>query len=100
LSNNTEAFFICLGDMPLVNKNIYNDLIKSKNNNKIIVPTYKGEQGNPILFSKTMKAKIMTVQGDSGAKMILQLNEDKVFNFETSNENVVKNFNTIESFNS
>ena len=100
LSNNTEAFFICLGDMPLVNKNIYNDLIKSKNNNKIIVPTYKGEQGNPILFSKTMKAKIMTVQGDSGAKMILQLNEDKVFNFETNNENVVKNFNTIESFNS
>ena len=47
-----------------------------------------------------MKAKIMTVQGDSGAKMILQLNEDKVFNFETNNENVVKNFNTIESFNS
>ena len=100
LSDNTEFFFICLGDMPLVNKDIYNELIKSKNNNEIIVPTYKGEQGNPILFSKTMKAKIMTVQGDSGAKMILQLNEDKVFNFETNNENVVKNFNTIESFNS
>ena len=27
LSKNTEAFFICLGDMPLVNFNIYNQLI-------------------------------------------------------------------------
>jgi len=31
LSEKTDAFFICLGDMPMVNKNIYNLLIKSKN---------------------------------------------------------------------
>ena len=27
VSNNTEAFFICLGDMPMVNPGIYNQLI-------------------------------------------------------------------------
>ena len=52
LSEKTEAFFICLGDMPMVNSNIYNQLIKYKNNKKIIVPTYKGQQGNPVLFDK------------------------------------------------
>ena len=50
LSEETEAFFICLGDMPMVNSDIYNQLIQSKNNKEIIVPTYKGQQGNPILF--------------------------------------------------
>ena len=36
LPENTEAFFICLGDMPIVNKNVFNLLIKSKNNREII----------------------------------------------------------------
>ena len=45
LSEKTEAFFICLADMPMVNHDIYNQLIKSKDNKEIIVPTYKGQQG-------------------------------------------------------
>ena len=59
LSKKTEAFFICLGDMPMVGHAIYNQLIKSKGNKEIIVPTYKGQQGNPVLFDKSMKEKIM-----------------------------------------
>jgi len=37
LSEKTEAFFICLGDMPMVSHDIYNQLIKSRNNKEIIV---------------------------------------------------------------
>ena len=70
LSKNTEAFFICLGDMPLVNSAIYNQLIKSKANKEIIVPTYKGQQGNPVLFDKSMKEIVMNITGDVGAKKI------------------------------
>ena len=100
LSNKTEAFFVCLGDMPLVNQIIYNQLIKSKNNNEIIVPTYNGLQGNPILFSISMKEEIMKIQGDVGAKKILELNKNKVFVVETNNKSIAKDFNTKESFNS
>ena len=55
---------------------------RSDDNKEIIVPTYKGQQGNPVLFSKSIKEKIMTIQGDVGAKGILELNEDKVLNVE------------------
>ena len=98
LSEKTKAFFICLADMPMVNKDIYNQLIKFKDENEIIVPTYKGLQGNPILFSKSMKEKITKVQEDNGAKMIIESNKDKVFKLETNNESITKNFNTKESF--
>ena len=99
LSEKTEAFFICLGDMPMVSHDIYNQLIKSKDNKEIIVPTYKGQQGNPVLFSKSMKKKlIITIQGDIGAKKILELNKNKLLNLETNDENVIKNFNTQDSF--
>ena len=99
LSNNTEAFFICLGDMPMVNQEVYNLLIRSRNNKEIIVPTYKGQQGNPVLFSKSIKEKIMTIQGDVGAKRILELNEDKVLNVEINDSCITRDFNTLDNFN-
>ena len=98
LSEKTEAFFICLGDMPMVNKDTYNQLIKSRNNKEIIVPNYKGQQGNPVLFSKSTKEKIMTIQGDVGAKKILELNKGKILNVEINNQSIKKDFNTKDDF--
>ena len=74
LSEKTEAFFICLGDMPMVSYEIYDQIVKFKDNKEIIVPTYKEQQGNPVLFNKSMKEKIMSISGDVGAKKILELN--------------------------
>ena len=100
LSEKTETFFICLGDMPMVNHNIYNQLIKSKNNKEIIVPNYKGQQGNPVLFNKSMKEKIINISGDVGAKKILELNKDKILNLEINDQGVTKGFDTQDNFNS
>ena len=98
LSKNTEAFFICLGDMPMVGHDIYNQLIKSKGNKEIIVPTYKGQQGNPVLFDKSMKEKVLNITGDVGAKKILELNRDKISDLEINNQNISKSFNTQGDF--
>ncbi len=100
LSDKTEAFFICLGDMPMVNHDIYNQLIKSKDNKEIIVPTYKGQQGNPVLFDKSMKETVMNITGDVGAKKILELNKDKILNLEINDQSITKGFNTQDDFSS
>ena len=100
LSEKTESFFICLGDMPMVNSDIYNQLIKSRNQKNIIVPTYKGQQGNPVLFDKSMKETVMNITGDVGAKKILELNKDKILNLEINDQNISKGFNTQGDFSS
>jgi len=100
LSKKTEAFFICLGDMPMLSPDIYNKLIKSKDNKEIIVPTYKGQQGNPVLFDKSMKEKVLDIRGDVGAKKILGLNKATVLNLEINNQSIVKGFNTQSDFSS
>ena len=100
LSEKTESFFICLGDMPMVGHDIYNQLIKSKANKEIIVPTYKGQQGNPVLFNKSMKEKVMDISGDIGAKKILELNKDKILNLEIDDQSITKGFNTQGDFSS
>ena len=100
LSEKTESFFICLGDMPMVNRGVYNQLIKSRNSKEIIVPAHKGQQGNPVLFSKTMKEKIMDITGDVGAKKILELNKDKILNLEINDQSIARGFDTQVDFNS
>ena len=86
--------------MPLIKPNIYNKLINSKNNKEIIAPFYKGQQGNPVLFSRSMKDRIMSIKGDVGAKEIIKLNNDKLLKIEVSEECITKDLNTQDSFNS
>ena len=98
LSKETKFFFICLADMPLINKEIYNQLIKHSKNNEIIVPTYKNQMGNPVLFSVSMKNKIMDITGDYGAKKLFEKNKNKISNLEIDDQGIFKNYNTVESF--
>ena len=100
LSEKTEAFFICLGDMPMVSHDVYNQLIKSKDNKEIIIPTYRGQQGNPVLFDKSMKGKVLDIRDDVGAKKILELNKDKILNLEINDQSITKGFNTQGDFSS
>ncbi len=99
LSKKTEFFFICLGDMPLVNKNIYKKILESKKNFEIIIPTYKGAVGNPVLFSISMINEIKSLEGDVGAKKIFHLHKEKITQVEVNDLGITKDFNTKESFN-
>jgi molybdenum cofactor cytidylyltransferase len=108
ISKKSEAFFISLGDMPDINQNIYNKLIKSRNNynkklslkykKEIIIPTYENQYGNPVLFSKFMKEKIMEIKGDSGAKEVIELNRDKILNIPFNQDGILLDFDTEDSF--
>ncbi|HIF62411.1 MAG TPA: nucleotidyltransferase family protein [Candidatus Pelagibacter sp.] len=108
ISNKTDAFFICLGDMPVVNQNIYNKLIKARNSynkklkpifkREIIIPSYEGQDGNPILFSKFMKKKLMNLKEDLGPKEIIELNKKKILNIPFDNEGILVDFDTQENF--
>ena len=108
ISKNAEAFFICLGDMPMIKQSVYNKLIKSRyNHNKklkpkdkkeIIIPTHEGKKGNPVLFSKFMINSIISISGDEGAKKIIELNKDKILNVEIKNQSISVDLDTQENF--
>ena len=108
LSKKNESFFIALADMPMVNQNIYNKLIKSKYNynkkkspmhkKEIIIPTYEGRNGNPILFSRFIKNKIMDIKGDFGAKKVIELFPDKILYVPFKNNSIILDFDNQENF--
>jgi len=108
ISKKSEAFFICMGDMPNVNQNIYNKMIKSrfnynkklftKNKKEIFVPTYEENEGNPVFFSRFMKEKIMEINDDFGAKKIIKLNNEKTLYIPFKSDGIILDFDTKDDF--
>jgi len=108
ISSKAKNFFISLADMPDVNQNIYNKLIKGKNSyniklkpenrKEIIIPTSDGKDGNPVLFSIFMKSNVMKISGDHGAKEVIENNKNKILRIAFEGEGVILDFDTQDSF--
>ena len=94
--------------MPNVNQNIYNKLIKGKNNynmklkpenrKEIIIPTSDGKDGNPVLFSIFMKTDVMKISGDRGAKEIIENKKNKILRIPFEGDGVILDFDTQDNF--
>lgn len=70
----SDAILVCLGDMPLIDKNQINQLINAfdpENNAAICIPTFIGKRGNPVLWSRQFIPEMMTIKGDNGARHLL-----------------------------
>ena len=108
ISTKAKSFFISLADMPNVNQNIYNKLIKAKNSyniklkpenrKEIIIPTSDGKDGNPVLFSIFMKTDVMKISGDRGAKEIIENNKNKILRIPFEGDGVILDFDTQDNF--
>lgn len=80
---NTRAFLICLADMPDITKDHINTVIDAHdpgNGRYIIRPkTLKGAFGHPVLFDGKYYEDMSSIEGDIGAKSVVQLAGDQVF---------------------
>ena len=85
--------------MPSINYKTYNLLIKFKKNKKAIIPMFKGQKGNPVLFPKSFEKKLLSIQGDFGAKKILEINKKEVLNLEINDPGIIKDLDIPKDFN-
>jgi molybdenum cofactor cytidylyltransferase len=77
LSRQTAAALIILADQPLVRPQTLDRLIaeyrrsqSSASRAEIVIPTYKGFRGNPVLLDRSVFPEVMALQGDMGCRAI------------------------------
>jgi molybdenum cofactor cytidylyltransferase len=73
-AGNAHAIVVCLGDMPLLEPRTIDRMIAAYDpaeHRSIIVPTYKGQPGNPVLWGAGHFRHLLTLKGDSGARALL-----------------------------
>jgi molybdenum cofactor cytidylyltransferase len=78
-SQSCDGALICLGDMPRVTSAHIEALLAAfdpSDGRELIVPTYHGQRGNPVLWSSRYFPELQQLAGDSGARSLLERHAD------------------------
>lgn len=79
LPRESDAAVILLADMPDVTATVI-DAVAAEfdpdTGTHVVVPTYDGRQGNPVLWSRRFFADLMALEGDKGARDLIRSNSD------------------------
>ncbi len=72
LSRHVSAVLIALADQPLVKAKTMGELIRQYRQHKpqILIPTYRGFRGNPVLIDRSVFPEIAGLNGDTGCRAI------------------------------
>jgi molybdenum cofactor cytidylyltransferase len=96
----SAAAIVCLGDMPLVTGRMIDRLLASYDpteGRRIVLPTFRGKQGNPMLWDRSFFAEILGITGDSGARFLVGKHVEVVAEVEMADDAVLRDFDTTES---
>jgi len=104
VSHECDGLLICLGDMPFINTSEINKLIHTfvqnriKEKKLIVVPVFKGQRGNPVLFSSEFRNDILDHKKESGCKGVIMNNSESVMEIQMDNDNILLDVDTLEDF--
>lgn len=95
-----SAALVCLGDMPLVTGRMIDRLLAAYDpdeGRQIVLPTFHGKQGNPMLWDRRFFPEILQISGDSGARFLVGRHMEVVAEVEMADDAVLRDFDTTEA---
>lgn len=89
-----EAVAIFLADMPAIRRDSLETLFAHASANAIVLPSYQGKRGHPVLFGRAFWPQLATLSGDAGAKPVLQQHPEAVRIVELNDPGVLQDIDT------
>ncbi|MBI4467464.1 MAG: nucleotidyltransferase family protein [Acidobacteria bacterium] len=95
-----EAAVVCLVDHPCVSSQLIQTLIeKFQESEKLIVlPTYQGRRGHPVLFSAKLFRELRAAPLEVGARHVVRQHAGDILEVATEEEGVVLNIDDREGY--
>ncbi len=95
-----EGVMVFLVDHPLISVDLINKLLDKfyGSGNRIVVPTYKGRRGHPVIFPKLLFSELMTAPNQQGARTVLRNNQAQIVELDTSEEGILLDIDTPEQY--
>ena len=100
----TNGVMICLSDLPFIQSEELNALIAAfetvyeTNTKSIVLPTFQGQQGHPVIFSVYYQSQILAHKGVHGCRGVIEQNSDQIVTLEMRTANVLKDIDTKEDY--
>ena len=85
LPTDVDAVLIVLADMPFIETHLIDKILNAYNpalGDFIIVPTAEGKRGNPVLWSRRYFNELCQIEGDIGARALIESNSESVLEVE------------------
>jgi molybdenum cofactor cytidylyltransferase len=95
-----EGVLVCLGDMPLVSGEMLDRLIAAfdpEEGRALVQPTFRGKQGNPMLWAREFLPEMLAISGDIGARHLAAKHADRLVEVEMANDAVLRDFDTTDA---
>ena len=96
-----DAAIVCLGDMPQVDHQLIDKLIAAFDPERgalVVVPTFGGRRGNPVVWSRRFFNDLMAIQGDIGARHLIGSYAEAVVEIPVAGGAALTDVDTPESF--
>jgi molybdenum cofactor cytidylyltransferase len=91
----TDGIVLCPVDHPLVGARLVGELVERfyANQKAIVLPTYNGRRGHPVIFSSALYGELLGAPADQGARAVVWAHAADVLEVPTDEEGVVLNIN-------
>jgi molybdenum cofactor cytidylyltransferase len=91
----TDGIVLCPVDHPLVSARLVSDLVDRFYDEKkaIVLPTYNGKRGHPVIFSSQLYNELLAAPADLGARSVVWAHSADVLEVPTDEEGVILNLN-------
>lgn len=75
-----ERAFIVMGDQPRIPPEVPERMlaVAEDSSRPAVVPVYRYERGNPVLFDRSLWPRLMTLEGDGGASGLMRTHQEWV----------------------
>jgi len=95
----TDGMILCPVDHPLVSANLVARLIEQfdSTGKLIVLPTYKGRRGHPLIFRASLYDELLEASATVGARQVVWAHRDEVLEVATDEEGIILNLNDPET---
>jgi molybdenum cofactor cytidylyltransferase len=100
LPQDVEAALIVLGDQPFVTPHTIDLLIEEYRRSRpgVVIPTYHGFRGNPVLVDRSLFAEMLGIRGDIGCRAIFGEHPQSMVKVPVDDRGVLADIDTKEDF--
>jgi len=90
-----DGIVLCPVDHPLVSARLVSELVEKFYEEKkaIVLPTYKGRRGHPVIFSSALFGELLAAPAEMGARSVVWAHAADTLEVPTDEEGVVLNLN-------
>lgn len=100
MNQSTDGVLFVLGDQPLIPIWVYDSVIDAfgYHPESIVVPTYHGKRGHPVLFSIRFRDEILNLPPDKGLNTLLHQYPDSVYEVPVDTDTILLQMNTPKEY--